>query len=243
MFTGIVEGQGVVEALQPRGQAHRLTIDMGGLAADVTVGDSVAIDGTCLTAVSVQGGRVDFDVIRETIERTAFATVRVKDRVNVERSMRADGRFHGHIVSGHVDGTGRIAERRQEPGQVLFTVEVPTRLTTLMVEKGSICIDGVSLTLVDVRPGRFSVALIPHTLEVTTLGLKPPGGLVNIEVDQLGKWVRRLLAAYVPAAAADEAADRPATPMADGSSIIVAPRAALSLTVDDLRRTGLLGDA
>ncbi len=239
MFTGIVEGQGVVDALIPRGQAHRLVLDVGALASDVAIGDSVAIDGTCLTAVGVQGGRVEFDVIRETVERTAFATLREKDRVNVERSMRADGRFHGHIVTGHVDGTGRIVERRKEPGQVLFVVEVPARLTAFMVEKGSICIDGVSLTLVDVQPGRFSVALIPHTLEVTTLGLKPIGGLVNIEVDQLGKWVRRLLAAYLPADAAKD--EKPAVPMADGSSIIVAPRAALNLTVEDLRRSGFLG--
>lgn len=239
MFTGIVEGQGVVEALIPRGQAHRLVLEVGALAADVRVGDSVAIDGTCLTAVNVQGGRVDFDVIHETIERTAFATLREKDRVNVERSMRADGRFHGHIVTGHVDGTGRVVERRKEPGQVLFVVEVPARLTRFMVEKGSICIDGVSLTLVSVEANRFSVALIPHTLEVTTLGLKPIGGLVNLEVDQLGKWVRRLLAAYLPPEAPE--ADKPPVPMADGSSIIVAPRAALSLTVEDLRRSGFLG--
>ncbi len=239
MFTGIVEGQGVVEALLPRGQAHRLVLEVGALAADVRTGDSVAVDGTCLTAVNVQGGRIEFDVIRETVERTAFATLREKDRVNIERSMRADGRFHGHIVTGHVDGTGRIAERRKEPGQVVFVVEVPARLTGLMVEKGSICIDGVSLTLVDVQPGRFAVALIPHTLEVTTLGLKPIGGLVNIEVDQVGKWVRRLLGAYLPPeAAADE---KKPVPMADGSNIIVAPRAALNLTVEDLRRSGFLG--
>lgn len=237
MFTGIVEGQGVIESVIPRGQAHRLVLDLGPLAKDVSIGDSVAVDGACLTAVSIHGSRVEFDVIRETVERTAFATMRVKDRVNLERSMRADGRFHGHFVAGHVDGTGRILERRPEPGQVRLTVEVPARLTACMIEKGSIAIDGVSLTLVDIDETRFSVALIPHTLEVTTLGQKAVGGLVNIEVDQLGKWVRRLLSAYVPEAKAP----KPAVPMADGSNIIVAPQAALSLTVEDLRRTGFLG--
>lgn len=241
MFTGIVEGQGIVEALIPRGQAHRLVIDAGALAADVRTGDSVAVDGACLTAVSVQGGRIEFDVIRETVERTAFATLREKDRVNLERSMRADGRFHGHIVTGHVDGTGRIVERRKEPGQVVFVVEVPARLIAYMVEKGSICVDGVSLTLVDVDPrtNRFSVALIPHTLEVTTLGLAAVGALVNIEVDQMAKWVRRLLAAYLPPEPAQ--GEEPPVLMADGSNIIVAPRAALNLTVEDLRRSGFLG--
>jgi riboflavin synthase len=236
MFTGIVEGQGTVEALVPRGQAHRLTLELGKLAADIDIGDSVAIDGACLTAVSVQGGRVDFDVIRETIERTAFVTLRVKDRVNIERSMRADGRFHGHFVTGHVDGTGKIVERRQEHGQVRFAVEVPARLTAQMIDKGSIAIDGVSLTLTEVKETSFAVALIPHTLDVTTLGSKPVGGLVNIEVDQLGKWVRRLLGGLVPEPKTPEAP----TPMAEGSSIIVAPRAALNLTVEDLRRSGFI---
>jgi riboflavin synthase len=238
VFTGIVEGQGVVEALLPRGQAHRLVLEVGALAEDIRIGDSVAVDGACLTAVSVQGSRVEFDVIRETIERTAFATLRVKDRVNVERSMRADGRFHGHIVAGHVDGTGRILEKRQEPGQVRFAVEVPARLTAFMIEKGSITIDGVSLTLTEVKPTSFAVALIPHTLEVTTLGAKQAGGLVNIEVDQLGKWVRRLLGPHLGEEPAPEA--KPAA-TAEGSSIIVAPKAALGLTVEDLRRTGFLG--
>lgn len=237
MFTGIIEGQGVVEALLPRGQAHRLVLDVGPLAEGIAIGDSVAVDGACLTAVSIQGPRVEFDVIRETVERTAFATLRVKDRVNIERSMRADGRFHGHFVAGHVDGTGRILERRQEPGQVRFAVEVPARLTAFMIEKGSITIDGVSLTLVEVRPTSFAVALIPHTLEVTTLGAKQPGGLVNIEVDQLGKWVRRLLAPHL----GEEPAPEPKPAHAEGSSIIVAPKAALGLTVEDLRRTGFLG--
>lgn len=237
MFTGIVEGQAVVEAILPRGQAHRLVLDLGPLAEDVRIGDSVAIDGACLTAVNIQGGRVDFDVIRETVERTAFLTLRVKDRVNIERPMRADGRFHGHVVAGHVDGTGRLVERRQEPGQWKLVFEVAPRLTTLMIEKGSIAIDGVSLTLVDVGPTTFSVCLIPHTLEVTTLGQKGVGSLVNIEVDQLGKWVRRLLGAYLPPEAKPAAAE----PAPDAPRII-APGAALSLALEDLRRSGHLGD-
>jgi riboflavin synthase len=204
----------------------------------VRIGDSVAIDGACLTAVVVHGGQVEFDVIRETIERTAFVTLRVKDRVNVERSMRADGRFHGHVVSGHIDGTGKLIVKRAEPGQVKVVVEVPTRLTPYMVEKGSVTIDGVSLTIVEVGPTSFSVALIPHTLEVTTLGIKQPGSLVNIEVDPMGKWVHRLLAAYLPQSAAP--APAPDAPPQGGPRII-APGAAFNQTVEDLRRSGHLG--
>jgi riboflavin synthase len=236
VFTGIVEGQAVVLGLHPRGQAHRLVLDMGSLASDVRVGDSVAIDGACLTAVVVHGGQVEFDVIRETIERTAFVTLRVKDRVNVERSMRADGRFHGHVVSGHVDGTGKLQVKRAEPGQVRVVVEVPPRLTTFMIEKGSVTLDGISLTIVEVGPSSFSVALIPHTLEVTTLGAKQPGALVNVEVDPMGKWVHRLLAAYLPAGANPA----PVEPPPDAPRII-APGAAFSQTVEDLRRSGHVG--
>lgn len=239
MFTGIVEGQGKVEGIVPRGAAHRLCLELGALAEGVAVGDSVAIDGTCLTAVSVAGGRVEFDVIRETVERTAFAMLKVGDKVNVERSMRADGRFHGHFVTGHVDAAGRILVKRAEPGQVWLTVEVPPRLTAAMVEKGSVTLDGVSLTLTEVLPTRLSVALIPHTLEVTTLGAKGPGHLVNVEVDVMGKWVRRLIAAYLPgapdAAPTPEAAPEPAGPR------ILGPEALLSETVEDMRRAGFFG--
>ena len=228
MFTGIIEGTAPVEALVPHGQAHRITLNLGPLAEGVKIGDSIAVDGTCLTVTCLRGIRADFDVIRETLERTAFAALRVGQRVNVERSMRADGRFHGHFVSGHVDGTGRVAVKRREPGQVWMTVEVSPRLTAAMIEKGSITLHGVSLTLTEVEETHFSVALIPHTLEVTSLGAMEPGSLVNVEVDMLGKWVRRLLTAYRP----DEEAQ------ADDGPKIIGPSAALGLTLEDLRRSG-----
>ena len=193
MFTGIVEAMAKVEAIVPRGAAHRITLNLGALAEDVKIGDSVAVDGTCLTVTSLHGPRADFDVIRETVERTAFAALRVGERVNVERSMRADGRFHGHFVAGHVDGVGRVIEKRQEAGQVVMRVEVPADLTACMIEKGSVTLHGVSLTLTEVGQVAFAVALIPHTLCVTSLGSKDVGSLVNIEVDQMAKWVRRLL--------------------------------------------------
>jgi len=147
--------------------------------------------------------------------------------------MRADGRFHGHFVAGHVDGTGRVAEKREEPGQVVFTIEAPPRLTAFMVEKGSITLSGVSLTLTHVEDTRFSVCLIPHTLGVTTLGGMAAGSLINIEVDQLGKFVHRFLTAYVPSDAREETTT--------GSSLVVDPQQALKLTLEELRRRGTYG--
>jgi riboflavin synthase len=228
MFTGIVEGLAAVSAITPRGQMHRLTLELGNLAEGLKIGDSVAVNGACLTVVSLQGGRADFDVIRETVERTSFAALKVNDRVNVERPMRAGDRFHGHIVAGHVDAAGTISVKREEPGQTWLTVTVPQRLTAYMIEKGSVTIDGVSLTLTEVEDTHFSVALIPHTLEITTLGLKGVGSLVNIEVDQLGKYVRRLLTAYLP--------EEPSGPQ---PGKIISPDAALGVTMEELRRSGL----
>ncbi len=230
MFTGIVEATARVEAVVPHGGAYRIRLDLGAVAEDVKIGDSVAVDGTCLTVTTLQGTQAGFDVIRETLERTAFAALRVGDRVNVERSMRADGRFHGHFVSGHVDGTGRIAVKRNDGGQVWVTVEAAPRLTALMVEKGSVTLHGVSLTLTEVTDTTFSVALIPHTLEVTSLGAKDLGSLLNVEVDMMAKWVRRLLTAYLPEDAQGEG-------QGEGPRIIH-PGSALGLSLEDLRRSG-----
>ena len=236
MFTGIAEGMAVVQQVTPRAQAYRLTLDLGPLVEDLRVGDSVAVDGTCLTAVLIAGTRVDFDVIPETIERTAFAAVRVGERVNVERSMRAGDRFHGHIVSGHVDGTGRVVTKRPEGGQVTLELEVPPRLSAFMIEKGSITLNGVSLTLTHVEETRCAVALIPHTLEITTLGRKEVGSLINVEVDQLGKWVHKLLTAYVPGDESTREGNQGQKDAAAGPRIIVDPGSTLGLSLDDLRR-------
>src|SRR4051812_4304144 len=188
MFTGIVEGQGQVVSIAPWNNAFRFVVDLGDLAEGVKQGDSVALDGTCLTAVTVLPPRVQFDVIQETVERTAFASIRPGDKVNVERSMPAQGRFHGHFVMGHVDGTGRIVEKKLEPRQTRIKIEAPREVVDQMIFKGSVALDGVSLTLIEVTETTFSVAIIPHTLLVTTLGTKSEGALVNIEVDLIGKW-------------------------------------------------------
>jgi riboflavin synthase len=231
LFTGIVEGLGHVESIAPHGNAYRIAVDLAGLSEGVAKGDSIAVDGTCLTAVVVRRPKVEFDVVRETVERTAFAQLRVGDRVNVERSMAANGRFHGHVVAGHVDGTGRIVEKRLEPAQTWITVEVPKVLSDQMIFKGSVALDGVSLTLAALTEKSFSVAVIPHTLAVTTLGVKGVGALVNIEVDCMGKWIRKAVETYLARGAVPEA---PAAP----ASVVLPPSEALGLTFEDLRRFG-----
>jgi riboflavin synthase len=198
MFTGIVEGVARVTRIQPRGEAFRFGLDLGPVAEGLKIGDSVAVDGACLTVVTLSGTLAEFDVIRETVERTAFKQLAVGSGVNVERPMSASGRFHGHLVSGHVDAPGTIVVKREDAGQTWLTVETLPELTKLMVGKGSVTLSGVSLTLTEVTDTRFSVALIPHTLEVTTLGERVVGELLNVEVDQLAKLVHRFLAPYLP---------------------------------------------
>lgn len=194
MFTGIVEGKATVLEVLPRaGAARRLVLDLGPLAGDVRLGDSVAIDGTCLTAVELAGTRVAFDVIQETLDRTTLGELAPGGVANVERPMRVDARFHGHVVTGHVDGTGTIRLIREEPGQVRLEVALDPALSRYLVPKGSVTVDGISLTVVDAEREWFSVALIPHTLQVTTLGTKRVGSRVNLEMDAIGKWVERLL--------------------------------------------------
>jgi riboflavin synthase len=235
MFTGIVEGMARIESIVPHGAAYRFCLDLGPVVEGLKIGDSVAVEGACLTVVTLRGTKAEFDVIRETVERTAFATLRTGQRVNVERPMRADGRFHGHLVSGHVDGTGRVKVKRLEAGQTWFTVEVPRRLTSFMVEKGSVTLGGVSLTLTEVTEKSFSVALIPHTLEVTTLGQKSEGDLINVEIDQLAKFVHKLLGAYLPS--------QPGADEGEEEAKLLRPSAALGLTLEHLKRTGFASES
>lgn len=194
MFTGIVEGLAEVTELRRAAASVRIVLELGELSADVRIGDSIATNGVCLTVVELEGSRAAFDVITETLELTSLGALTVGSQVNVERSMPAGGRFHGHIVSGHVDGTGVVSAKREDPGQTWFSVRCAPELTRYMIHKGSITIDGVSLTLTEVSDTGFSVALIPHTLEVTTLGQRKVGDRVNLEVDAVGKWVWRMLA-------------------------------------------------
>lgn len=202
MFTGIVESVGRVVAVEPREGCARLVVEEPVVASGVGLGDSVSVSGACLTVAEVAGNRVTFEAVRETLERTALARLGEGSRVNLERAVRADARLDGHIVQGHVDGTGRVRELRRRGDDVQLFVDCDTGFAEWLVGKGSVAIDGVSLTVVGVAKDGFDVVLIPHTLEVTTLGELGPGTPVNLEADVLGKYVKRYLDRIVPPEAA-----------------------------------------
>jgi len=193
MFTGIIEHVGTVVAVSPRGKVVQFAIDCGPMVEGVRLGDSIAINGTDLTVTTLAGATLRFEMVQETASITNLGLLRPGSRVNLERAMRADGRYDGHIVQGHVDGTGTMHEWRRQQEDVRLFVSCAPELASGMVPKGSITIDGVSLTLVDVGTDFFSVALIPYTLSHTTLGERRVGDLVNLEIDLLGKYVRKYL--------------------------------------------------
>ena len=195
MFTGIVEEKVPILSIDVRATGARLELDLGSLAEGVQIGDSIAIDGCCLTVVVLDGSRASFDAVPETLSKTTLGERRVDDRVNVERSMRLGDRLGGHLVTGHVDGVGQIVGLERTGDQVDLTVEIPEAQRRYVVEKGSITLDGISLTVAGLTETGLRVAVIPHTLEVTTLGDRAVGQAINVETDVLGKWVGRLLAA------------------------------------------------
>jgi len=207
MFTGIVEHVGTVVSVSPRGTVVQFAIDCGPVVEGVHLGDSIAINGTDLTVTASAGTTLRFEMVQETASITNLGRLRPGSRVNLERAMRADGRYDGHIVQGHVDGTGTIQEWRRQQEDVRLFVACAPELASGMVPKGSITVDGVSLTLVDVGTDFFSVALIPYTLSHTTLGERRVGDRVNLEIDLIGKYVRKYLQQIfgVPPAAASGA--------------------------------------
>jgi len=192
MFTGIIRKVAEVRRVSRRSGAAVLRVALCELAQEVGPGDSVAVDGVCVTATKVQNGEMEFDVSSETLSLTTLGGLRQGDEVNVELALRAGDRFGGHFVSGHVDGTGTIRQMRRLAGECRMTVAAGAELLAQMVQKGSVAVDGVSLTVARLLPDAFEVSLIPYTLEATTLGRKRPGDRVNIECDMIGKYVRRL---------------------------------------------------
>ena len=200
MFTGIIEAVGEVSAVRADGDGEfaRIEVRVGELAEGVKLGDSVAVNGACLTVASMQGDRLAFDAVRETLARTNIGELQAGSRVNLERAMLASGRLDGHIVQGHVDATGQVERLVRRGDDVQFFVACPEDFAELLVEKGSVAIDGVSLTVVGVEPKGFDVALIPHTLRETNLGAREAGERVNLEADILGKYMRRYLERMLP---------------------------------------------
>ena len=193
MFTGIVESVGRITGLEARADGSLLRIQAGALSEGVRIGDSVALDGCCLTVVRVDGEELCFEAVAETLALTSIGERKAGDRLNLERALPASGRLDGHIVQGHVDGTGQVRGIERSGDDVRMTIGCDRALAELFVPKGSVAIDGVSLTVVDPRADAFSVALIPHTLAVTTLGDREPGDRVNLEADVIGKYVRHYL--------------------------------------------------
>ena len=190
MFTGIIEAVGVVEAVSLEGDLARLRIQAGAVSEGVELGDSIAVNGVCLTVTKIEGQTLGFDAVRETLERSALGALATGSGVNLERAMQAGARLDGHIVQGHVDGTGTVKAREEEGQDVKLFIDCDSNLAELLVDKGSVTIDGVSLTVVTAAPTSFDVVLIPHTLAETTLGDYQPGQTVNLEADILGKYVK-----------------------------------------------------
>ncbi|MDF3288833.1 riboflavin synthase [Streptomyces silvisoli] len=193
MFTGIVEELGEVVAVADLGDASRFTLRGPVVTEDAKHGDSIAVNGVCLTVVETADGAFTADVMAETLHRSSLGALRTGSRVNLERPMALGGRLGGHLVQGHVDGTGTIVERTPAEHWEIVKVSLPKALSRYVVEKGSITVDGISLTVVEAADDHFTVSLIPTTLALTTLGIKQPGDPVNLEVDVLAKYVERLL--------------------------------------------------
>jgi riboflavin synthase len=203
MFTGIVEELGHVVALDRGAESARLSVAGPLVTSDAVHGASIAVNGVCLTVVEHDGGEFTVDVMAETLARSSLGDLVSGDRVNLERAMAASGRFGGHVVQGHVDGTATILERRPGDRWEVVVFSLPVELARYVVEKGSITVDGVSLTVASVGPDSFSVSLIPTTLALTTLGHKGTGERVNLEVDVIAKYVERLLVTPAPTTTTD----------------------------------------
>jgi riboflavin synthase len=194
MFTGIIEEMGSVTGIETRADGARLRIGAGALIEGARIGESIAVSGVCLTMVDLAPGEFAADLAAETLRRTTLGQLRSGDPVNLERPLRLDQRLGGHLVQGHVDGVGTVASITTEGDGIWMEIDAPSPLAPYIAEKGSIAVDGISLTVAGVSEGgRFAVALIPHTLAVTTLGRRAVGEGVNLEVDILAKYVERLL--------------------------------------------------
>lgn len=193
IFTGIIEELGVVKSIAINGASGCITIKAKKVLEGTQLGDSIAVNGTCLTVTSINSDGFSADVMAETVKRTSLSQVGKGDLVNLERAMILNGRFGGHIVSGHIDGTGTITKYTKEENAIWVTIKAPDEILDLIVEKGSICIDGISLTVATVSDPDFQVSIIPHTAKETTLIHKKVGSLVNLENDIVGKYIKKLM--------------------------------------------------
>lgn len=193
MFTGIIEEVGRIKSIKKGAASALLTIEASTVLEDINLGDSIAVNGVCLTATEFSDSSFTADVMHETLNRSSLGSLRPGSSVNLERAMKADGRFGGHIVSGHIDGTGLISQVKDDDNAVWYTIRASEDIMRYVVEKGSIAIDGISLTVAEVGAGYFKVSIIPHTGENTILSAKQAGDKVNLENDIIGKYVEKLM--------------------------------------------------
>lgn len=193
MFTGVIVELGEVSAVKKRGGITHFSLNSREIIKDAEIGDSISVNGTCLTLVEIKGATMRFDLSDETLSSTNLGLLKPGDLVNLEPSLRADSKLGGHFVSGHVDGTGRIKSKAEIGDTFKIDIEVPEKVIHFLVEKGSVAVDGISLTVVDILKDSFTVVIIPHTARLTTMGFKGPGDTVNVEVDIIGKYVSRFL--------------------------------------------------
>lgn len=193
MFTGLIVELGEVVSMTRRERGARLLLAAKTVSSQAEIGDSISVNGTCLTVVEKKGDTLGFDLSEETLQSSNLGRLRTKDRVNIEPSLRMDSRVGGHFVTGHIDGVGKIQSKTPTGEAYKFVIDTESRISDFLVEKGSVAVDGISLTVVDVVKGGFSVVIIPHTAKMTTMGSKGAGASVNIEVDILGKYVSKFL--------------------------------------------------
>ncbi|NLA70120.1 MAG: riboflavin synthase [Clostridiales bacterium] len=193
MFTGIVEEIGVIKSIRKGAKSATLSVAADKIFSDLKIGDSVATNGVCLTVTSISGELYTADVMNETLSRSSLGSLKIGSNVNLERAMAADGRFGGHIVSGHIDGTGKIKSITQDDISIWYTIQADSNIMRYIVEKGSITIDGISLTVARVDRNSFAVSIIPHTAKETILSEKKIGSIVNLENDVVGKYIEKFM--------------------------------------------------
>ncbi|CCK81526.1 riboflavin synthase [Desulfobacula toluolica] len=193
MFTGIIESFGTIKRIESSGEGKVLHIGCDLDLSESKIGDSIAVNGACLTAVSLEKHAFKVDMAPETVERTTFKSLTTGSRVNIERALKLSDRIDGHLVSGHIDGTGIISSMVRKSNAVIIKIDVPSTLGSDMIEKGSVAIEGISLTINKCSDKDFQVSIIPHTADITTIGLKRVGDEVNIETDMIGKYVKKIL--------------------------------------------------
>lgn len=193
MFTGIIEEKGTIRKIQKNGDAIVMAIQADRILSDVHLGDSISVNGVCLTVTTFNSQTFSVDLMPETVRNTSLRDLNVNSQVNLERAMSAEGRFGGHFVSGHVDGIGTIKAKRPEHNAVYYDIEIPKELRKYMMMKGSVSVDGTSLTIFGLTPDTFTISIIPHTIQETIIGDKGAGDIVNIECDMLAKYLEELI--------------------------------------------------